>query len=123
KVGGKSGRLWASPNASTNPSARAVMDTDLTAEQEAEARRIYDALKASADADLLALARLLASKADGEIFGATEFQVRDAVHRIGAKALETARQGRKKGGTTAPAAPAPAAARPRSSRGGRPGRS
>lgn len=94
------------------------MDTDLTAEREAEARRIYDALKHSADADLMALARLLASKADGEIFGATEFQVRDAVHRIGAKAIETALLGRKKGGTTAPAAPAPAAARPPSSKGG-----
>jgi hypothetical protein len=73
------------------------MDIDLTADQEAEARRIYDALKHSADAELLALARLLASKADGEIFGATEFQVRDAVHRIGAQAIETALQGRKKG--------------------------
>jgi len=50
------------------------MDTDLTPDQEAEARRIYDALKHSADADLL---------------GLTEFQVRDAVHRIGARAIET----------------------------------
>jgi hypothetical protein len=99
------------------------MDTDLTADQEAEARRIYDALIHSTDADLLALARLLASKADGEIFGATEFQVRDAVHRIGAKAIETALDGRKKGGTKAPAAPAPAAARRPSSRGGRARRS
>ena len=32
------------------------MDTDLTPDQEAEARRIYDALKHSADAELLALA-------------------------------------------------------------------
>ena len=110
-------------NASTNSSARAVMDTDLTPDQEAEARRIYDALKHSADAELLALARLLASKADGEIFGATEFQVRDAVHHLGAKAIETALDGRKKGATTAPAAPAPAAARRRSSRGGKARRS
>jgi hypothetical protein len=99
------------------------MDADLTADQEAEARRIYEALKHSADAELMALARLLASKADGDIFGATEFQVRDAVHRIGAKAIETALQGRKKGGTTAPAAPAPAAARRRGSKGGRARRS
>ncbi len=73
------------------------MDTDLSADQEAEAQRIYDALKHSTDADLKGLARLLASKADGEIFGATEFAVRDAVHRIGAKAIETALDGRKKG--------------------------
>lgn len=99
------------------------MDTDLTPDQETEARRIYDALKHSADAELMALARLLASKADGDIFGATEFQVRDAVHKIGAQAIQTALQGRKKGGTTAPAAPAPAAATPPSSRGGKAKRS
>jgi hypothetical protein len=115
--------LSRSPNASTNPSARVVLDTDLTPDQEAEARRIYDALKHSADADLLALARLLAGKADGERFGATEFQVRDAAYRLGAKALETALAERKKGGTTAPAGPVRAAAKPPSSRGGRARRS
>lgn len=99
------------------------MDTDLTADQEAEARRICDALKHSTDADLLALSRLLAAKDDAALLGATEFQVRDAVHRIGAKALQTALDGRKKGGTTAPAAPAPTAARPPSSKGGRARRS
>ena len=99
------------------------MDTDLTPDQQAEARRIYDALKATTDTDLMALARLLAAKADGELFGATEFAVRDAVHRIGAKAIEAALAGRKKGGTTAPAAPARAAARRRNSSGGKPRRS
>ena len=97
------------------------MDTDLTPEQEADARRIYDVLRQSAEADLLALARLLASKAPGELFGATEFEVRDRVHRIGAMALQAALQGRKKGGTTAPAAPARAARKRPSSSAGRPG--
>ena len=96
------------------------MDVDLTPDQEAEARRIFDALKQSAEADLLALARLLASKADGGIFGATEFEVRDRVHLIGAKAIEAALRGRKKGGTTAPAAPARAARKRPSSSAGRP---
>ena len=36
------------------------------------------------------LAELLASKEDSQILGPTEFEVRDRVHRIGAKALETA---------------------------------
>jgi hypothetical protein len=35
--------------------------------------------------------------------GATEFQLRDLVHRLGAKALQTAAQQRKKGGTKVPA--------------------
>jgi hypothetical protein len=93
------------------------MDTDLTAEQEAEAQRIYDALKHSADAELMALARLLASKADDDIFGATEFHVRDAVHKIGTQAIQAALDGRKKGGMTAPAASVPTAAKRRNSKG------
>jgi hypothetical protein len=46
---------------------------------------------------------LLASKPDDQLFGATEFQLRDLVHRLGAKALQTAAQQRKKGGTPVPA--------------------
>ncbi len=92
------------------------MDTDLTPDQEAEAERIYQALRQAADADLRSLARLLAAKADGDLLGATEFQVRDRVLDLGAKALNTALEGRKKGGTTGPAAPArPAGKRPASS--------
>lgn len=97
------------------------MDHDLTAEQEAEARRIFETLKQTTDADLLALARLLAAKPDAELLGATEFQVRDRALRIGALALEAALDGRKKGGTTAPAAPARTAAGRRSSNGGKAG--
>jgi hypothetical protein len=91
----------------------------LTPEQQAEAHRIYEVLRQNTDADLRQMAELLASKADGELLGATEFQVRDAVHRIGAQALEAALSGRKKGGTTGPAGPVLAAARRRSSSGGR----
>jgi hypothetical protein len=68
-------------------------------DQEAEAQRIYQLLKQSCDQDLLALARLLASKPDRELLGKTEFEVRDRVHEIGAKAVETALSERKKGGT------------------------
>jgi hypothetical protein len=69
-------------------------------DQEADAQRIYQILKQSCDHDLLALARLLASKPDRELLGKTEFEVRDRVHAIGAKAVETALQQRKKGGST-----------------------
>jgi hypothetical protein len=97
------------------------MDADLTPEQEAEARRIYEALRSTADADLMALARLLAAKPDAELLGATEFQIRDRVLGIGARALEAALDGRKKGGTKAPAAPARTARRRRNSSGGKAG--
>lgn len=89
---------------------------DLTPDQEAEARRIFEVLKGAVDADLMGMARLLASKDTGELFGRTEFEVRDRVHAIGAKALETALAGRKKGGTSAAASPAgTATGRPASS--------
>ena len=93
---------------------------DLTPDQEAEAQRIFALLQEKAAVDLLALARLLASKSDGELFGRTEFEVRDRVHRIGAQALEAALAGRKKGGTAAAASPAGSATGRPGSRGTRP---
>jgi hypothetical protein len=75
----------------------------LSAEQEAEAQRIFQILKGTTDDDLLALARLLASKKDRDLLGQTEFEVRDRVHQIGAKAIQTVLNERKKGGTRAPA--------------------
>jgi len=44
------------------------------------------------------IAELLASKPDHQILGKTEFEVRDRVHKIGAKAIETALNERKKRG-------------------------
>jgi hypothetical protein len=71
---------------------------DLTPEQQAEADRLYEHLRATTDRDLRALAELLAAKADGDLLGRTEFEVRDRVHRIGAEAIPSALAGRKKGG-------------------------
>jgi hypothetical protein len=89
KVGGKSASLTGWPNASTNSSARTVRDIDLTPQQEAQAQRIFHALKQTSDADLLPLAPLLAAKPDDQLLDATEFQVRDAVHKIDAPALQS----------------------------------
>ncbi len=74
----------------------------LTAEQAELAEKIYQSLKQAADADLRGLAELLATKPDRQLLGQTEFDVRDRVHAIGAKAFETALDERKKGGTKAP---------------------
>jgi predicted GNAT family N-acyltransferase len=94
---------------------------DLTPDQEAEALRIFESLKGKADAELMAVARLLASRETGELFGRTEFEVRERVHAIGAKALESALAGRKKGGTSAVASPAATATGRPASSGTRPG--
>jgi hypothetical protein len=96
------------------------MPPALPPEQEAEAQRIFLALQQAAAGDLLALARLLASKGDRQLLGPTEFEVRDIAHRIGATALATALAGRKKGATTAPPAPARTAPKPPSSSAGGP---
>ena len=63
---------------------------ELTPDQQAEADRLRTARAAALTADLDALARLLASKADGDLLGPTEFQVRDLVHLICSHAIETA---------------------------------
>ena len=100
--------------------ARRTHSPTLTPEQKAESDRIFAALQQAAVDDLRALADLLATRDDSNTFGATEFAVRDIVHRIGAKAVENALEGRKKGGTTAPPPPVPTPTSPPSSTAGEP---
>jgi hypothetical protein len=94
---------------------------DLTPEQLDEADRIKRRLMAAVEDEVQGIAELLASKPDGQLLGAAEFQVRDRVHRIGARAIETALDERKKGGTRGPAPDARVATAPASSSAGRTG--
>ena len=71
----------------------------LSPEQDAEAERLFQALRPAVEAELRQVALLLASRPDDKLLGKAEFEVRDAVHRIGAKAIEAALNGRKKGAT------------------------
>jgi hypothetical protein len=75
---------------------------NLTPEQQSEAERIFEVLQVASKEEQWRIAQLLASKRDDQIFGQTEYEVRDLVHKIGAKAIQTALQGRKKGGTKDP---------------------
>jgi len=79
----------------------------LTPEQEAVAQHLYAQLKESFDREARQLARLMASKPDAQLLGATEFAVRERVLRLGADVLQTALQERKKGGTATPAPTVP----------------
>jgi hypothetical protein len=74
----------------------------LTPEQAELSDRIFHTLRQAAETDLRQLADLLASKPDHQLLGQTEFEVRDRVHTIGAKAFETALEERKKGATKVP---------------------
>lgn len=94
----------------------------LTPDQQADADRIHTALVAATAADLRELAEFLATKTDRTLFGAAEFDARDAAHRVAAAALQAAAEVQKKRATTGARGPARgAAARPSSSGGSRSG--
>lgn len=103
--------------------ARRTPRPELTADQRAEADRIRQALVEASAEDIRELAELLATKDDANTFGATEFTVRDIVLRVGAKAIEAALEGRKKGATSAVPPAARTAAKPPNSNAGGPSRS
>jgi len=73
--------------------------TPLDDNREQTAQEIYKRIKGRFDEEALALARMLAAREDRHLLGATEFAIRDRVHRLGADALEAALAERKKGGT------------------------
>jgi hypothetical protein len=75
------------------------MTPQLTTEQQAQAEHLAELITRAGREEILAIARLLVSKPDREVLGAAEFEVRDLVHRLGAKAIEAALAGRKKGAT------------------------
>ncbi len=75
-----------------------MTDLPLTPQQEAEAQLLYQRLKSAFEREALQLARLMASKEDGQLLGGTEFEVREQVHRLGAQVLEAVLQERKKKG-------------------------
>ena len=83
------GTLWTPPSSSS--------------EQVAEADRLFHVLRPAVEDALRRLTRLLASKPDDKLLGKTEFEVRDRVHAIGARAIETALNERNTGGTKGPA--------------------
>ena len=61
-----------------------------TPEELADAAALHAGMMAAVGDDLAALSALLATKTDATLFGDTEFQVRDLVHAIGAKAIQAA---------------------------------
>jgi hypothetical protein len=87
------------------------MHPTLTAEQEAEAQLLAQRIAHAAEAELLQIARTLVAADTAHLFGTTEFQVRDLILRVAAKAYQE-HLAQKKTATKAPASSAPTAARP-----------
>jgi len=80
-----------------------MLESKLTAVSHAElpegVQAMYERLGPLFDQERLRIAELLAGKADSELFGQTEYELRDRVHDLGARALEAAAKERvKKGG-------------------------
>ena len=67
----------------------------LSAEQEQEAKLLEARIRLAVDQEIAELARLLVSKSESELFGASEFEVRDLVLRVGAQAFEQHLRGKK----------------------------
>jgi hypothetical protein len=60
----------------------------LTAEKEAEAQELAARIRKALDGEAERIARLLVSKDTKDLFGQTEFDLRDRLLRIGAQAYE-----------------------------------
>jgi len=71
-------------------------------EYQAEARELAAAIAEVTEEELLEIAQTLLDAEPADLFGATEFKVRELAHRIAAKAYEQ-RLAQKKSATTPPA--------------------
>jgi hypothetical protein len=73
--------------------------TDLSPEQQLEAKRYAALFMEIAQRQAHRFGELIASRPDHQLLGRTEFDLRDLVHLMGADFLATALEERKKGGT------------------------
>ena len=61
---------------------------ELSTEQEAEAQRLAEVIRELTQEDFLRMARLLVTRQEANLFGQTEFTIRDILLRAGAKAYQ-----------------------------------
>ena len=90
----------------------------LTPSEDREARiaAVLEQLRPAAEQALRQMAEDLVDAPDRELFQGVELRLRDRAHELAAAAHRAGLEGRKKGGTAAPASPAPtASSRPASS--------
>lgn len=73
-----------------------------SSEQEAQARELAQAIAEITEEELLEIARTLVEAEPADLFGATEFKVRELAHKIAAKAYER-KLAQKKSATSPPA--------------------
>jgi hypothetical protein len=92
----------------------------MTPEELTEVQRIHDVVLKALDKDIWQLAQFMATRRDDQLFGETEFTLRDKALQMGAQALKATVNDRKKRGIKVAASSAPIAVKtPASSAGGR----
>ena len=77
-----------------------------TLEELTERQRVHDLVLNAMDQEAWKIADLMISKRDDQLFGETEFTLRDLVLRAGAQVIEATVDDRKKRGTKAVVPPA-----------------
>jgi len=70
----------------------------MTPEESTEVQRIHDVVLKALDKDVWQLAQFMVTRRDDQLFGETEFTLRDKALRMGAQALEATVNDRKKRG-------------------------
>jgi hypothetical protein len=72
-----------------------MVKQNLSEEQEREAKLLEAKIRLAVEKEISELARLLVRTSDSDLFGRTEFHVRELVLRIGARAFEEHLRGKK----------------------------
>lgn len=75
-------------------------------DREARIQALMEQLRPASEQALRKMAEELVDAPDQELFRSAELRLRDCAHELAATAHQTGLEGRKKGGTAAPASPA-----------------
>ena len=79
-------------------------------EKSEEVQRVHDVMLKAMDQEIWRMAELMVTRRDDQLFGETEFALREKALRMGAQALEATVNDRKKRGTRAAASSVPTVA-------------
>ena len=79
-------------------------------EESEEVQRVHDVMLKAMDQEIWRMAELMVTRRDDQLFGETEFVLREKALRMGAQALEATVNDRKKRGTRAAASSVPTVA-------------
>ena len=90
----------------------------MASEDLAEEQPIHDVMLKAVEKDIWQLAQFMVTRRDDQLFGETEFTVRDKALRMGAQALQATVNDRKKRATKVPALSVPIVAKTRDSSAG-----